>query len=358
MQPDTLHRWPLNAWYQAAWAHEIGDTPFARTLLGEPVVLFRDRNGHAHALEDRCCHRATPLSLGDVVEAGLQCGYHGLIFDGGGRCVEIPGQDTIPPQARVRSYPVVEQQEMIWIWPGDPDAADERLIIDYPYHDDHANWPHRHGRFHVQCSYLLMIDNLMDMTHVPYIHRNTIGAGVPEEQVRATMDVTRTEAGVHYIRWMTDTTPPPAYIQGAGWPADVKVDRWQEFEFIAPGTVTQWTGALETGCGALENRDQPGGISIRNWHGVTPESCSSCHYFWAPANGHRPDDAQATEALYTAIAATLREDIEFLERQQETWGRDPERPMVDIKHDAALKPARRAVERMIEAESGLATAAE
>ena len=102
MQPDTLHRWPLNAWYQAAWAHEIGDTPFARTLLGEPVVLFRDRNGHAHALEDRCCHRATPLSLGDVVEAGLQCGYHGLIFDGGGRCVEIPGQDTIPPQACIQ----------------------------------------------------------------------------------------------------------------------------------------------------------------------------------------------------------------------------------------------------------------
>lgn len=355
---DAGRPWPLDAWYQAAWSHEVKDAPFARTLLGEAVVLFRDADGRAHALEDRCCHRATPLSLGGIVPGGIQCGYHGLVFDGSGRCVEIPGQDSVPPQARVRSYPVVERQEMIWLWPGDPARADAGLIVDYPYNDDHANWPHIHGMYHVRCSYLLMIDNLMDMTHVPFIHRNTIGKGVAAEQVNATMDVTRTDRGLRYIRWMTDSTPPPTYIEGAGWPPDVKVDRWLEFVFVPPSTVIQWTGALETGRGAQDNRDQAGGFSLRNWHGVTPETATSCHYFWNPANGYRPDDRDATERLHRDIAATLAEDIEFLERQQETWSADPDRPMVDIRHDAALKPARRAIEKMIQAEAALPAAAE
>src|SRR4051812_44748138 len=80
-----------NAWYIAAWADELGATPLARRICNEPIVLFRDRDGRAAALEDRCCHRAAPLHLGGVVENGLQCGYHGLIFDGSGRCVTIPG---------------------------------------------------------------------------------------------------------------------------------------------------------------------------------------------------------------------------------------------------------------------------
>jgi vanillate O-demethylase monooxygenase subunit len=55
---------------------------------------------------DRCCHRAAPLHLGNLVEAGIQCGYHGLVFDTSGRCVAIPGQKLIPQDARVRSYPI------------------------------------------------------------------------------------------------------------------------------------------------------------------------------------------------------------------------------------------------------------
>jgi len=119
---STERQWPLNAWYQAAWSHEVADAPLARTLLNEEVVLFRDAEGKASALEDRCCHRATPLRLGEVVAEGLRCGYHGLTFDGTGRCVAIPGQDRIPRNAQVRSYPILERQEIVWIWVGDPDS--------------------------------------------------------------------------------------------------------------------------------------------------------------------------------------------------------------------------------------------
>jgi phenylpropionate dioxygenase-like ring-hydroxylating dioxygenase large terminal subunit len=99
-----------NAWYIAAWADEIGnEQPLARRICNEPIILFRDRAGRLGALADRCCHRAAPLSMGTVVEEGIQCGYHGLVIDTSGRCVRIPGQVQIPADARVRNYPVVEK---------------------------------------------------------------------------------------------------------------------------------------------------------------------------------------------------------------------------------------------------------
>lgn len=125
-----------NAWYIAAWADEIGDQPLARRICNEPIVLFRERTGRVGALVDRCCHRAAPLSMGSVVEEGIQCGYHGLVIDGSGRCVRIPGQTQIPPDARVRSYPAMEKDQMVWVWMGDPAKADMTKIADYPYHND------------------------------------------------------------------------------------------------------------------------------------------------------------------------------------------------------------------------------
>src|SRR6185312_9140275 len=114
-RPPMLLR---NAWYIAAWADEVGDTPLARRICNDPVVLFRDRNGRAAALADRCCHRSAPLSLGRVVEEGIECGYHGLVIDGAGCCVKVPGQRLIPDEARVKTYPLVEKNQLVWLWMG------------------------------------------------------------------------------------------------------------------------------------------------------------------------------------------------------------------------------------------------
>ena len=124
-----------NCWYVAAWDHEVTAAPLARTLLCEPVVLYRTEDGTAVALEDRCCHRALPLSMGKVVGDRLQCGYHGLEFDSGGACVRVPGQAQIPPGASVRSYPLVERWKYLWIWMGDPALADEALIPNWWWFD-------------------------------------------------------------------------------------------------------------------------------------------------------------------------------------------------------------------------------
>ncbi len=357
MPANAERTWPLNAWYVAAWGHEIeAGKPFARTLLDEPVVLFRDADGAVHALEDRCCHRATPLRLGEVVPEGLQCGYHGMVFDGAGQCVRIPGQDTIPPQARVRSFPVVERQEFVWIWMGDPARADEAQIIDYPWNDDPDNWPHRHAVFHINCDFMLLVDNLMDLTHVPHVHTKTIGGGPVMAQVNARIDVERTKTGVHFVRWILNSVPPPTFARSAGWGDDVRVDRWADFEYVAPASVLQWTGSLEVGRGAEQDRTQPGGFNIRLYHGATPETADSCHYFWCAANGHKPDNPAVTEALFQEVADTFQEDVEFLEAQHACMKAAPDMPLVDIKHDFARRPARRALDRLIALDTPAAAA--
>jgi nitrite reductase/ring-hydroxylating ferredoxin subunit len=121
-----------------AYDNEIGRKPPGRTVLGEPVVLFRKQDGTPVALEDRCVHRHLPLSMGRLVGDTLQCHYHGLRYDGAGACVMVPGQDTIPPGARVKTYPVVERYRWLWIWMGDPARADPAGIADFHWLDDPA----------------------------------------------------------------------------------------------------------------------------------------------------------------------------------------------------------------------------
>jgi phenylpropionate dioxygenase-like ring-hydroxylating dioxygenase large terminal subunit len=334
----------LNTWYVAAWSHEIADRPLGRRICNQPVVLFRDRQNRIGALEDKCCHRAAPLSVGKVVDKGLECGYHGVVHDRTGRCVHIPGQEKIPEKARVRSYPVVEKDEFIWIWMGDPALADEATILDYPYHNDHGNWPHKHGFYHVKASYLLMVDNLMDLTHLGYVHANTIG-GNPLAHVKAKMEISRTETGLKYVRWLLDSTPPPTYVKAVGFQG--KVDRWQEFEFVAPSNIRQWAGAVDVGRGAYEG-NRTGGFAVRIFHGLTPETEDSCFYFYSPCNGYRQNEPEATAELFREISAAFLEDKEICEVQQARLSELGEEGLVDIVSDGARIQLRRLIQNLLE----------
>ena len=333
-----------NAWYVAAWPEEIDEAPLARTIMNEPIVMFRDADGNVGAIEDRCCHRGAPLSHGTVVEKGLQCVYHGLVFDGDGKCVKIPGQKTLPDQANIQGYPLFEQHKIVWIWMGDPALADESMIVGYPWHDQTDKWPHRKECYSIKCNYMLMIDNLMDLTHLGYLHTKTIG-GDPMIHVDADTTVDRTKTGVLLPRWMLDSNPPPTYQKGLGFKG--KVARWAEFEYFAPSTIVQWSGGLDVGKGARENREQDG-FHLRLLHAVTPETETTCFYFWSTANGHRQDEPQATEDMYNEIVATFIEDIDILEAQQSRIDLNPDRPLVSIYSDGAMTYARRALREMID----------
>ena len=333
-----------NAWYIAAWSHEIGAQPLGRRICNEPIVLFRDQDGKVGALEDRCCHRGTPLTLGKCVQQGIECGYHGLVFDTAGRCVSIPGQARIPDEAKVRSYPVVEKDEFVWIWTGEAARADVSQIIDYPFHNDYAKWPHKHAVYHIQANHMLMVDNLMDLTHLGYVHTSTIG-GNPLAHVEAKMKITRKDTGLHYIRWLLDSVPPPTYVKAVGFKG--KIDRWQEFEFIAPSCIIQDTGALDAGTGAYDQGKREGGFALRIFHGLTPETETSCFYFWSTANGYRQDEPAATEQLYQQIDTAFTEDKRVVEAQQARLSELGEAGLVDIQTDAARLHMRRVVERKL-----------
>jgi phenylpropionate dioxygenase-like ring-hydroxylating dioxygenase large terminal subunit len=336
-----------NAWYVAAWADEIKDGPLARRICDEPIVLWRDAEGKVSALTDMCCHRGAPLHIGRVADDGLECGYHGLVFGADGVCVRIPGQDRIPDRAHVRSFPLVEQDAFLWIWMGDPALADPAKIVAWPYHNDTVNWPHKHTMYPIKSSAMLMVDNLMDLTHLGYVHATTIG-GNPSQHVEAKMQTERTPLGLKFTRWMLNSLPPPTYVKAVGF--EGRIDRCQRFEFVAPGAVLQWTGATDVG-GYRDGDTSNSKLAFRLFHGLTPETETSCFYFWSAANGFRQNDPATTEQLYGQIAAAFLEDKTVVEAQQARLAELGETALVDIVTDSARLHMRRTVDRLIQEET-------
>jgi phenylpropionate dioxygenase-like ring-hydroxylating dioxygenase large terminal subunit len=338
-----------NAWYVAAWADEVTDKPVARRILNEPVVLFRDERGAAAALLDMCCHRGAPLSCGKVVPSGLECGYHGMVYAGDGACVHIPGQVHIPAKARVKSYPLVEKDALLWVWLGDPAAADPSTIVDYPFHNDTAHWPHKHTLYPIEGSASLMVDNLMDLTHLGYIHVSTIG-GYPQSHVDAIMDTQPTETGLKFTRWMLDSQAPPTYKKAVPTLAD-RIDRWQEFEFVAPAVVLQWVGAIDANTGAYDKGKRDGGFSMRIFHGLTPETETTCHYFWSTLNGFAPNDPASTQKIFDEVSAAFLEDQYIVQQQQMRLKELGEDGLINIVADGARVHMRRVLDKMLARET-------
>jgi len=342
---------PRNYWYVAAWDHEVSDCPLDRTILGESVVLYRDTTGAPIALEDRCIHRRLPLSLGRIVGDRLQCCYHGLEFDRRGECVAIPGQREIPPGARVRSYPVVERHRWIWIWMGDPALADMAEIPDFHWLDD-PQWGARGSLLHVRCHWQLIVDNLLDLTHLTFVHGQTIGNRATTENAEVSVD--RGADFVRVTRWMMNTEPPPTYVRMGGFTG--YVDRWQIIEYTPAGNVRLDIGATPAGIGARQGI-RHGGIGMRNLNAITPETDRTTHYFWAQAHDFSPRDKRVTDQLFGEIEATFKEDWTLLEAQQRAVERSPEAPIIDIRADVGPLQARRLVEHILSAEASITPAA-
>ncbi len=335
-----------NAWYIGAWSVELDDGPVARKIMNEDVVLYRSGDGTAAALEDRCCHRGVKLSLGCAVEKGIMCGYHGLVFDAEGKCVDNPGEKP-HPSFMVKSFPVVERQKFVWIWMGDPALADESKIIDFPYHDMEDEYNFHFARYDMSANYMFMMDNLMDLTHLGYVHTSTIG-GNPQEHDDAELITERTENGAKYTRWMMNSTPPPSFQKVVGF--EGQVDRWQNFEYIAPASVLQWGGGHDAGTGGRENRDKPGGMVVRLFHHATPADDVNFHYFFSTAIRGEAYDGAGNVAFHEDILEAFLEDKLFIDAQQEAVGKDPTRKLFLRTHDKAVAYSRQAIHQMQEAE--------
>ena len=333
-----------NGWYSAIWSHELEGKPVGKTFLNDKVVLFRNDRGQVGALEDCCCHRAAPLSRGEIRGAYLACGYHGLKFDVNGQCVEVPGQSEIPPGAKVRSYPVHEKNNVVWIWMGDAAKADAAKIPDMPWLSD-PKWATTPGNIYVKTNYQFIIDNLLDLTHVTYVHKNTL-AGDPREATTPTK-TERLNDGVRVGRWMLDFVPPPLFAKAGNFTSNV--DRWQHVTWHPPGIVYLDVGCAKAGTGAPQG-DRSQGISIWSSHLITPETEHSSHYMFCFARDFRIDDPEMSKMLYEGSKATFLEDADILEAVQANRTGGSLDGLIHIAADAAQLQARRMLNSMIGAE--------
>lgn len=266
-----------DAWTLAAWASELTPgQPFARTLLGQPVVLWRDAQGVPQALHDRCPHRFAPLSMGKVCDGGaaIECPYHGLRFAASGACVLNPrGDGHIPERARVRRYPLVERHQALWIWMGDADKADPALIPPYPFLDA-EHWAVGTGYMAVDGPYELEIDNILDLSHIEFLHPLFASQAVRRADV--TCDVDGDTVWCH--RDMKHDTEAPAFIhQAFGVPPGQPLDRWLDVRWQAPANLALWAG----GVAAAQPREHA--VVSQQAHCFTPEHEGRTHYFYAIA---------------------------------------------------------------------------
>jgi phenylpropionate dioxygenase-like ring-hydroxylating dioxygenase large terminal subunit len=344
-QRDPMAGFVRNHWYAAAWSSEVAAKPLGRRLLGEPLVLFRQEDGSVAALTDRCPHRLVPLSMGVCKNGRLQCVYHGLEFDGSGRCVHIPAQTVIPPQARTRSFPVIERYGLLWIWMGDARQADPTRLLKVERYDE-AGWGVIHGSYQRHPSnYLNLIENLMDPAHTTFLHPNTIGNPLASDRPVTTE---QQDNCIVAYRWLENTTPSPHDRTRLNL-GNVIVDRGQFFYFHLPATSRVETIVVPAGTERIAAQLSQG-LRTYSYKFLTPESDSATHFFWLHVRNYQVGDPEAESVLRAALEQTYQEDLQIevaLQRAQQETG---QRQRVALEIDRAPMMARRLLERMIGAE--------
>ena len=336
-----------NSWYIAAWSSEIGREPLARTFLDEPVLLYRTEGGRAIALEDRCCHRNLPLSMGTLEGDAVRCGYHGLKFDANGVCIEIPGQETIPEGARVKSWPLMEKWGLAWIWMGDPAKRDEAKLPDWRWLEE-PGWAVAKGNdsrpLPMKCNWQYNNDNLLDLAHVRYVHAKTLGGSNLD---RFPVSTERRDKSVLMKRWIPDVPPIPLwakYLDCSG-----NVDRWQVCEIEVPCHAISHVGFAPLGQLKPED-DLDKGIALKALVSATPESATSSHLFYAQVRNFGVEDEAMTRHFVVDGRAIFLEDISVMEAQQRIRLAKPNAPTIDIHADAPHLAMRRLLDRWIREE--------
>jgi phenylpropionate dioxygenase-like ring-hydroxylating dioxygenase large terminal subunit len=329
-----------NAWYVAAWSHEVAEQPAARTICEMPVVIFRDQDGVAVALADRCAHRGFPLSVGRVVGNTIECGYHGFQYDCAGTCVRIPGKETIPSRAKVHGYPVVEKDGWIWIWTGNIELVDETLLPDTHWMNDPL-WAAVTHSYRFECNHNLIHDNLLDLTHEQFIHGTTVGDDYIVEHL-ITVEVVGSTVTVD--RLMPGVVAPPLYASTMTLTG--LHDRFHTTEFRLPSHHTLHSGI--TGVG----RPREEGHLIKVLNAITPIDATSSWYFYCFARNFAIENVAATEELRVGLGVVLDEDAEALRQQQlRLSSRPPGEQDILVAHDAGVARARRLMAQMLTAES-------
>lgn len=339
-----------NSWYVAGWSKDYQKELRTQMLLGEKIVFYRRLDGNPVALEDACPHRKLPLSQGRLQEDRVVCGYHGLTFDCTGACVEAPTQrGNIPKRAVVRSYPVVDRYRLLWIWMGDPEKANPDDIFEIENFDN-PEWGYTEGgMLPIECNYLWVVDNLLDPSHVAWVHVTSFAGSGTDDQP---LDLEKTEKGVIVSRWIYDQPPSPYYKDLVKFEGNC--DRKQHYEMCIPGIALNKSVYAPPGTGGP---DKPEGdktyINI-SYNFMTPVDERNTMYIWFQHRNTDPEDKLISEKMNAGARAAFLEDKEILEAVQ-IGMEDMDIPNIDLALDAGAKLFRLKLQRLINEEQNSKT---
>lgn len=299
-----------NTWYAAGWSEDITDAPYGITICNEKIVILRKEDGALSALSGVCPHRFASLVAAQRLDGDrLQCPYHGLEFGADGRCVGNP-HGAIPNVVRLATYPVVERHSLVWLWYGDAEAADPALVPDFSCLTDPRCRTIR-WRLITNANFELVTDNLMDLTHVAYLHRGGIGG---EGMSGGPLKVIQAGTTVHSNRLCPDA-PPPVWSALFGGYQD-NVDLWMDMRWDAPGAMLLDVGVTPAG------QPRGNGVSAPTAHILIPETETTTHYFWAAARDFDIDNQGNVDTMMRSAVehAFLNEDKPMLEDVQRNMG--------------------------------------
>ena len=300
-----------NTWYVAARTDEVGRALTAHTILEENIVIFRQDDGRPVALEDACPHRKLPLSMGRLQGDRIECGYHGMVLDGAGQCVHIPSQTSIPKKAKVESYPLAEKWGFVWIWMGDPSKADVSKIVTIDHYDE-PGWGRTTGdSMIVETNYLNITDNLLDPSHVAWVHRSSFAADGCED---TPLEVRTEDNGVTVYRWIIDREPPAYYAPLVKFEGNC--DRLQHYEVQFPSLAINKSVFTPVGTGGDGSELDPKAYVMMSYNFLTPINEHQTKYFWFQHRNTDADDEAITESISKGTEIAFEEDRLVLEGVQ------------------------------------------
>ena len=336
---------PRNQWYVAAQSEEIGREPIERWICDEPIALYRKQDGTAVALDGRCPHRSYPLGKSRVADDDIECGYHGIRFGADGHATLIPSQTTIPRVCRVKSYAVAERWNWLWIWPGDPALADEALIPDHRM----LGFTDPDIRMRLVCYHLvagramLLHDNLMDLTHIQFLHRDTFGAGTRSDTIPEHSEGPQSVTS-HFEQ--IDIEVPPLLkpiLQHEG-----TIDRVFGLTFLAPALHF---GSDDVFARAPDGSRGPCIGAVRIVHAVTPATRTSCHYWFAVGHSWSHMPPQFDQMFAGKLAPGIEEDAFATAEIEKMIAHKHGAPgEILLRADHVAVRGRRIMERLIKAE--------
>ena len=301
-----------NLWYMGGWEQEVeGDALLGRTLLDEEWLIYRRQDQSYAMMTDRCPHRFAALSRGKRDGDTVACPYHGLTFDSGGACVHSPFSDKGAAHAGLRTVPVVARHGAIWFWPGDPQLADPAAIPDFSVLDDQLEMTRGTTRF--AANYEIVADNLLDLSHVEYLHPETLASGGKiysgDYKVRETQD------GAIWSNWdLRDTQRPPWLTM---LPEETRMDEWLEMRWHAPASMLLHIGFTPAG----RPRSEAPVPEMINPHIITPETQASSHYFYT-CNAD-PKSEELARRVFDDEDRPMLEDIQRHMADRDFWAMKP-----------------------------------